>query len=162
MADIQYLTNSKFYFEIDGVTELVLKAVTGPEIEMEVAGGETAIGVTKDAKTQTQATIGGVKYNSTITLTYVAGNEADQNKLSDWYNDCHPDTYSGGESKAMESRKTGSLSIYNPDGKEAMRFDFTDLFPGTKQQTSTLSVDQGGQLAEDTLELYFTQVIRKK
>ncbi len=162
MADIQYLTNSKFYFEIDGVTGLVLKSVTGPEIEMEVAGGDTAIGVTKDAKTQTQATIGGVKYNSTITLTYVAGNESDQKKLSDWYNDCYPDTYSGGESKAMESRKTGSLSIFNPDGKEAMRFDFTDLFPGTKQQVQTLSVEQGGQLAEDTIELYFTQVVRKK
>jgi phage tail-like protein len=162
MPDIQYLTNSKFYFEIDGVTGLFIKTITGPEIEMEVVGGDAAIGVTKDAKTQTQATIGGVKYNSTITLTYVAGNEADQKKLSDWYNDCHPDTYSGGSSKAMESRKTGSLSIYNPDGKEAMRFDFTDLFPGTKQQISNLAVDQGGQLAEDTLELYFTKVIRKK
>ncbi|MDJ0844488.1 phage tail protein [Crocosphaera sp.] len=160
MADIQYLTNSKFYFEIDGITGLVIKSVNGPEIEMEVVGGDTAIGVTKDAKTQTQATIAGVKYNSTITLTYVAGNESDQKKLSDWYNDCHPDAYSGGASKAMDSRKTGKLSIYNPDGKEAMRFDFTDLFPGNKQQVSTLGVDQSGNLAEDTLELYFTKVVR--
>ncbi|MGK7944154.1 MAG: phage tail protein [Microcystaceae cyanobacterium] len=160
MPDVQYLTNSKFYFEIDGITSLVIKTVSGPEIEMEIVGGDTAIGVTKDAKTQTQATIGGVKYNSTITLTYVAGNEADQKKLADWYNDCHPDTYSGGASKAMDSRKTGKLSIYDPNGEEAMRFDFTDLFPGNKQQLSSLSVDDAGKLGEDTLELYFTKVIR--
>ena len=157
---VQYLTNSRFYFEIDGITGLVIKSVTGPEIEMEVAGGDSAIGVTKGAVTQTQATIGGVKYNSAITLTYVAGNEGDQEELNDWYNKCYPDTFSGGESEAMESRKSGKLSIYNPDGKEAMVFTFTDLFPGKKQQISTLSVEQSGQLAEDTLELYFTQVVR--
>ncbi|MGD1852680.1 MAG: phage tail protein [Leptolyngbyaceae cyanobacterium] len=159
---VQYLTNSKFYFEIDGVTALAVKTCSGPEIEMEVAGGDSAIGVTKDAKTQTQATIGNVKYNSTVSLTYVAGNEGDQKKLSDWYNDCHPDTFSGGASKAMDSRKTGSLVVYDPNGKEAMRFNFIDLFPGTKKQISSLSVESGGNLAEDTLELYFTKVTRAK
>ncbi|WP_017327657.1 phage tail protein [Synechococcus sp. PCC 7336] len=157
---VQYLTSSKFYFEIDGITSLLVKTVTGPEIEMEVAGGDAPIGVTKDAKTQTQAVVGGVKYNSTVTLTYVAGNESDQKKLSDWYNDCHPDSFTGGASKAMDSRKTGSLVIYDPNGSEAMRFNYTDLFPGTKKQIGSLSVDSGGQLAEDTLELYFTKVVR--
>lgn len=159
---VQYLTNSKFYFEIDSVTALSLKTITGPEIEMEVAGGDAAIGVTKDAKTQTQATIGSIKYNQTMTLTYVAGNESEQQKLSDWYNDCHPDTFAGGASKAMDSRKTGSLVIYDPNGSEAMRYNFIDLFPGTKKQISSLSIESGGQLAEDTLELYFTQVTRVK
>ncbi|MGK7905699.1 MAG: phage tail protein [Synechococcus sp.] len=158
---VQYLTNSKFYFEIDGVTALSLKTINGPEIEMDVAGGDSAIGVSKDAKTQTQATIGGVKYNSTMTLTYVAGNEGEQAKLSKWYDDCHPDTFSGGSSKAMDSRKTGSLVVYDPNGKEAMRFNFTDLFPGSKKQISSLDVSSGGQLGEDSIELYFTQVVRK-
>ncbi len=157
---VQYCTNSKFYFEIDGVTGLSVKTCTGPEIELEVAGGDAAIGVTKNAITQTQATIGGVKYNTTISLTYVAGNEADHQKLAEWYNDCHPDTFSGGSSKAMDSRKTGSLVIYNPNGEEAMRYNFIDLFPGTKKQIGSLAVDSGGSLAEDTLELFYTQVIR--
>lgn len=158
---VQYLTSSKFYFEIDGVTALLVKTVSGPSISMTVAGGDSAIGVTKGAKTQTQAIIGGVEYDSAITLTYVGGNEGDQEKLFSWYNKCHPDAYSGGGSEAIASRKTGSLVIYDPDGKEAMRFNFTDLYPGSITQISSLSVDSGGQLAEDTLELYFTQVIRK-
>lgn len=158
---VQYLTSSRFYFEIDGVTSLLVKKVSGPSISMTVAGGDTAIGVTKGAKTQTQSTIGGVEYGDKITLTYVGGNEADQQKLFDWYNKCHVDTYSGGGSEATKSRKTGSLVIYDPDGKEAMRFNFTDLFPGNATQIGSLSVESGGQLAEDSLELYFTQVIRK-
>jgi phage tail-like protein len=158
---VQYLTSSRFYFEIDGVTSLLVKKVSGPSITMTVAGGDTPIGVSKDAKTQTQSTIGGVEYDSVITLNYVGGNEGEQQKLFDWYNKCHVDSYSGGGSDATKSRKTGSLVIYDPDGKEAMRFNFTDLFPGSITQISSLSVDSGGELAEDSLELYFTQVIRK-
>ena len=61
----------------------------------------------------------------------------------------------------MDSRKTGSLVVYDPNGKEAMRFNFTDLFPGSKKQISSLDVSSGGQLGEDSIELYFTQVVRK-
>ncbi|MFW6360099.1 MAG: phage tail protein [Chroococcales cyanobacterium] len=160
MAD-EFLTNAKFYFEIDGITDLLIKNVTGPEISMEVAGGDAPIGCTKGGKTQTQATIGGVKYNSAITLTFIAGNEAVQKKLEDWYIACHAESFAGGEVKARENRKTGSLVIYDGDGNEGMRFNFIDLFPGTlKQYSGTLGPDQAGQLAEDTLELKFTQVIR--
>ena len=60
----------------------------------------------------------------------------------------------------MDSRKTGSLVIYDPNGSEAMRFNFKDLFPGTKKQIGTLSIDSNGSLAEDTIELFFTQVVR--
>ena len=159
---VQYLTNSKFYFEIDGITDLFVKTCSGPEIEMEVAGGDAPIGVTKGGKTQTQSTIGGVKYSSGITLTYIAGNESHHKKLSDWYNSVTVDGATGGASDATKNRKSGSLTIYDPDGKEAMRYDFTDLFPTSKKQTSSVGVDQGGSLAEDTLEMKFTKVVRVK
>ena len=163
MAVEEYLTNSKFYFELDGITDLLIKNVSGPEIEMEVAGGDAPLGCTKGGKTQTQATIGGVKYNSAITLTFIAGNEGTQKKLEDWYVKCHSEAFSGGAVEARKSRKTGSLVVYDGDGKEGMRFDFTDLFPSTlKQAGGTLGTDQSGQLAEDTLELKFTKLIRKK
>ncbi|MFY7804351.1 MAG: phage tail protein [Limnoraphis robusta] len=163
MADnVEFLTNSKFYFEIDGITDLLIKKVSGPEITIEVAGGDAPIGCTKGGISQTQAVIGGVKYSSAITLTFVAGNEAAQKKLEDWYIKCHAEAYSGGKTEARKNRKTGSLTIYDGDGEE-MRFDFTDLFPGTlKQASGVLGVDQSGQNAEDTLELKFTKIVRKK
>ena len=157
----EFLSSAKFYFEIDGITDLLIKKVTGPSIEIEVAGGDAPIGVTKGGVTQTQATIGGVKYNSTITLTYVAGNEGPQKKLEDWYVAVHAEAYSGGQVKGRSNRKTGSLVVYDGDGNEGMRFNFTDLFPcDIKQAGGTLGVDQSGQIAEDTIELGFTQVIR--
>ena len=158
----ELLTNSTFYFEIDGISDLLIKTVSGPEIELEVAGGDAPIGSTKGGKTQTHATIGGVKYNSSITLTFIAGNEGVQKKLEDWYTKCHAEAYSGGETESRKSRKTGSLVVYDGNGKEGMRFNFTDLFPSTlKQGGGTLAIDGGSNLSEDTLELKFTQVIRK-
>lgn len=161
MAD-EFLTNSKFYFEIDGITELLVKSVNGPEITIEVAGGDAPIGVTKGGISQTQSVIGGVKYNSGVTLTYVAGNEGVQKALEDWYIKCHSEAYSGGKTEARKNRKTGSLTIYDGDGNE-MRFNFTDLFPSTiKQASGTLGPDSSGQVAEDTLELKFTKIVREK
>lgn len=161
MAD-EFLTNAKFYFEVDGITDLLIQKVSGPEIELVVAGGDAPIGVTKGGKTQTQSVIGGVKYNSTINLTYVAGNEGVQKKLEDWYNQCHAEAYSGGEKKGRTNRKTGSLVVYDGDGKEGMRFDFTDLFPcDITQAGGTLGLDQSGQIAVDTLQLGFTKLVRK-
>lgn len=162
MPDIEYLTASKFYFEVDGITDLLVQKVSGPEIELSVAGGDAPIGCTKGGKTQTHSVIGGVKYNSTITLTYVAGNEGTQKKLWDWYVDCHAKAYTGGEVKARSSRKTGSLVVYDGDGAEGMRFNFTDLFPvDITQAGGDLSPDKAGEIAVDTLQLGFTQVIRK-
>jgi phage tail-like protein len=161
MPDIEYLTASKFYFELDGITDLLIQKVTGPEIELSVAGGEAPIGVTKGGITQTQSVIGGVKYNSTITLTYVAGNEGIQKKLEDWYIKCHAEAFSGGKVEARKNRKTGSLVIYDGDGGE-MRFNFQDLFPlDITQAGGDLSPDKAGEIAVDTMQLGFTQVIRK-
>lgn len=158
----EYLTNSKFYFDIDGIQDLLIKSVNGPEITIEVAGGDAPIGVTKGGKSQTQSVIGGVKYSSAITLTYVAGNEGVQKALEEWYIKCHAEAFSGGQTQARTNRKNGSLIIYDGDGKE-MRFDFTDLFPGTiKQASGTLGLDKSGQVAEDTIELRFTKIVRVK
>ncbi|MBL1176274.1 phage tail protein [Pantanalinema sp. GBBB05] len=161
MPDVEYLTNAKFYFEIDGITDLLVQKVSGPEIELTVAGGDAPIGVTKGGKTQTQSVIGGVKYNSTITLTYVAGNEGPQKKLEDWYIQCHAESYAGGETKGRSNRKTGSLVVYDGDGAEGMRFNFTDLFPcDISQAGGDLSPDKAGEIAVDTLQLGFTKVVR--
>ncbi|MEM8603054.1 MAG: phage tail protein, partial [Cyanobacteria bacterium P01_H01_bin.121] len=58
-------------------------------------------------------------------------------------------------------RKTGKLAVYDGGGKVCMQFTFTDMFP--KDITSgggTLAVDGGGALAEDTIVLGYTQVMR--
>jgi hypothetical protein len=159
MADIEYNYNSSFWFDCDGL-ELVIQKVSGLSIEIKVAAGSGAIGCMKDGKTQTQATPGTVEYGGAVKLEYVAGNESDQQKITDWYRKCHATSFSGGTTEARKNRKTGSLFIFDGGGKITCQYDFIDLFPSNLTQTETLSVDQAGELAKDTMELRFTQVLR--
>ena len=50
MADNQVLPNSRFYLEIDGMTELVVKKVSGLQVTLEAAGDMKSFGVTKGGK----------------------------------------------------------------------------------------------------------------
>lgn len=159
MADIEYLTNSTFFFDIDGL-DLVISKVSGIKIEMKVAANKAAIGIGKDGKTQTQSTPGATSYSSGVKIEYVAGNEADQEKLTKWYQKCHATSFSGGATDARNQRKTGSFFIYKNNGEIACEFEFIDLFPSKLTQTDQLGVDKSGELAKDTLELRFTKLTR--
>ncbi len=111
----EFISNAKFYFEADGLTELLVQKISGMQMKMTVAGGDAPIGVTKDGKTQTQATIGGVEC-SEITVQCVATSESKQ--LLEWYNKCHAEALSGGKAEGRKSRKLGKIAIYDGDGSE--------------------------------------------
>ncbi|HBB31176.1 MAG TPA: phage tail protein [Cyanobacteria bacterium UBA8803] len=158
MAD-EFNTNSSWFFDCDSM-QLVVSKISGLAIEIKVAAGSGAIGITNEGKTQTQATPGEVSYGSAIKLEYVAGNEADQQKLMDWYKKCHATSFSGGATSSRKERKTASLFIMDGNGNIGAQYDFTDIFPSNMTQTSQLDVSKPGELCKDTVELRFTQVIR--
>ncbi|MEC4853907.1 MAG: hypothetical protein SAJ12_23240 [Jaaginema sp. PMC 1079.18] len=86
MAADELLGNSKFYLEIDGMTDLIVQKVSGLKIDLDAAGDMKAFGVTKGAKSAMQATVAGVT-SATITVQFVATKE-DQS-LHDWYRASH-------------------------------------------------------------------------
>jgi len=152
----EFISNAKFYWEADGLTEILIQKISGMQMKMVVAGGEAPIGVTKDGKTQTQATIGGVEC-SEITIECVA--TADSKQLLDWYNKCHAEALSGGKSEGRKNRKLGKLSIY--DGSdEKVQYEFTDVFP-TSYGTADFTAGSGEMLTE-TVTVGFTYFVRKK
>ncbi|MBD2440147.1 phage tail protein [Nostoc sp. FACHB-110] len=152
----EYISNAKFYWEADGLTEILIQKISGMQMKMIVAGGDAPIGVTKDGKTQTQATIGGVEC-SEITLECVA--TADSKQLLDWYNKCHAEALSGGKSDGRTSRKLGKLSIYD-GAAEKVQYEFTDVFP-TSYATGDFTAGSGDLLTE-TVTIGFTYFERKK
>jgi hypothetical protein len=159
MADIEYNTCASFYFDCDGM-ELVIEKCTIPPIEMKTAAGSGAIGCGRDGKTQTQTTPGAVEYGSGLKIEYVAGNEADQQKITDWYKKCHATSFSGGATESRKNRKTASLFVYDMNGNIGCQYDFTDCFPSNLTQTSQFDVGKPGELAKDTMEIRFTQMVR--
>ena len=152
MADSEIMANSRFYLEIDGMTELVIKKVSGLQITLEAAGDMKSFGVTKGGKSQMQATVSGVT-SGTITVDYVATLE--DMSLHDWFRASHPEMgpKDGGVSASGGERKTASLTAYTQGGDDGARWEFTGVFP---KSYKTSKMEPGStELFTETVEFVY-------
>lgn len=154
-AKMEYLTVSRFYFEYDGSTRLLIAKCSGVSISIDPAAEGQPIGVGKGIVTQTQATPTGVTYEN-LTLEFVTTRENDI--LLNWYLDCHPKAAIGGGRRAMQNRFSGGLVFYKQDGTEGARWSIQDAIPAkyTTTQVQTESTD----LFKETIEIAHAGLIR--
>lgn len=159
VSPIEYLTFSRFYFEIDGMTQLLISKASGIKIGIENTDQTAPIGSTKGgnggARTQTQATPTGVSTEN-ITLEFVS--TGDNNSLLDWYLRCHPKSRDGGPRRQMQQRFACSLVFYNQDGTEGARWNMRDAIPA-KYKTTKVSAD-GKDLFKEIIEIAHAGLIR--
>ncbi|WP_008317276.1 phage tail protein [Leptolyngbya sp. PCC 6406] len=157
MAAGEVLPCSKFYASFDGLEDLVVKKVSGIAITLESAGDSTPFGVTKDGKSQIQATVTGVS-NSKLSIEYVA--TVGDDRLLKWYSDSHSEPIAGGGSANKGERKTGSVVLYNQGGEEAARWDVT----GAMCISYAMSGFEAGStnLATETVEIAYESLHRVK
>lgn len=155
----EILTASRFYLEIDGMTELIVKKVSGVSITLEAAGDTKSFGVTKGGKSRMQATVTGVT-SGTLSIDFVA--TAQDKTLHDWFRACHPagGPMAGGVSENKGERKTASITSYNQGGEEAARWEFTGVFP---KSYKTSKMDPGStELFTETVEAVYETCHRTK
>jgi len=128
MADKEVLATSKFYLEIDGLQDLIVKKVSGLSIKFDAAGDMKSYGVGKQGKSQMQATVTGVT-SGVITVEFVA--TVDEKKMHDWYRESHSigGPMSGKGASSGGTRKSASLTVYNQAGEEGARWSFSGVFP---------------------------------
>lgn len=157
MAKGEILSCSKFYLEIDGLADLIVKKVSGVSIELQTAGDQHPFGVTKGGKAQIQATVTGVS-NSGVTVEYVSTVEDD--RLVKWYNDSHSQPMTGGGTGTKGGLKTGSITLYNQGGEEAARWNLAGIMP--KSYKSSKLEAGSTALAIETVELAFHALRRTK
>lgn len=156
---MEYLTFSRFYFEVDGMVELLIAKASGVKIGIETSDATAPIGSTRGgsagARTQTQGTPTGVKTDN-ITLEFVS---TDLNTpLLDWYLRCHPKSRDGGPRNQMEQRFACSLVFYKQNGDEGARWNIRDAIPA-KYKSSKLTAD-GKELFKETVEIAHAGLIR--
>lgn len=157
MAAGEVLACSRFYVEIDGLEELIVKKVSGIAITLEVAGDKKPFGVTKGGKSQMQATVTGTS-NGKVTVEYVDTVEDD--RLMKWYEDSHSEPIKGGGTSTKGERKTGSVVLYNQGGEEAARWNMTGIMPASYKSTK---LEAGStNLSTETVELVFESMHRVK
>lgn len=157
---IEYLTFSRFYFEVDGKTKLLISKASGVSIVIETTEQTKPIGSTKNmggggAISQTQATPTGVSTEN-LTLEFIS--TQDNNTLLEWYIRCHPKPRDGGPRKQMQQRFACSLVFYNQDGTEGARWNVRDAIP-SKYKTTKVAADSG-DLFKETIEIAHAGLIR--
>lgn len=157
MASNEILACSKFYFQLDGLEDLVVKKVSGISVGLQTAGDTKAFGVSKGGKSKIQATVTGVE-NKKITVEFVCTVEDD--RLMKWFHESHSEPIIGGGTKTKGERKTGSLILYNQGGDEAIRYNFTGVMPASYKSTK---MEAGStNLATETLEFVYESMHRVK
>lgn len=159
MAEKEVLATSKFYLEFDGIQDLIVKKVSGLSLKLEAAGDMKSFGVRKDAASFMQATVSGVT-SGVITVEFVA--TVDDQGMHDWYRASHSigGPVAGGGSSSKGERKTASLTVYNQEGKDAARWNFSGVFP---KSYKTSKMEPGGtELFTEKVEFVYETCHRVK
>ncbi|MEM9214876.1 MAG: phage tail protein [Cyanobacteria bacterium P01_F01_bin.150] len=152
---MEYLTTSRFYFEYDATTRLLISKCSGISISIDPAAEGQPIGVGKGIVTQTQTTPAGVSYEN-MTLEFVSTRENDI--LLNWYLDCHPKAAVGGGRPTMNNRFSGGLVIYKQSGFEGARWSIRDAMPA--KYTTTQVQSESTDLFKETIEIAHAGLIR--
>ena len=157
MAAGEVLACSKFYLELDGLEELIIKKVSGIQITLETAGDSKPYGVSKGGKSEMQATVTGIS-NSKVTAEFVS--TVDDDRLMRWYEESHSEPIKGGGTSNKGELKTGSIVLYNQGGEEAARWNLKGIMPQTYKSSK---MEAGStNLASETMELIYHSILRVK
>lgn len=157
MAAGEILSCSKFYFQLDGFEDMIIKKVSGISVTLQTAGDTKTFGVTKGGKSNIQATVCGVE-NQKITVEFVSTVEDD--RLMKWFHQSHSEPIIGGGTQTKGERKTGSLILYNQGGDEAVRYNLKGVMPASYKSTK---LEAGStELSTETLEFVYESLRREK
>lgn len=135
--------NFNFLVEIDGITQAGFSECTGFEISTDPVeyreGGDPA---------QTVRKLSGPTKYANIMLKWGLTDSMD---LYNWYRDV---------TKGKVQRKTGSIVVLDVDGKEKVRWNFTDAWP-TKYNPADLNA-KASEVAIESLEITHEGIERVK
>ncbi len=145
---MEYLTQPRFYFEINGNTRLQLQKVSGISMSLEPAAEGQAIFAGKNVAAGTQITPAYASYEN-MTLEFVSTMENDT--LLNWYFRSHPPAMTGGTTTAVQEAGDASLVVYKQDGSEGARWNIIQAVPA--KYTTTQVSAESGDLYKETLEI---------
>ena len=150
---------SRYYVEFDGLTQAQIKSMAQISYEGKVAGNAKPIGSTIGGKHDRQTTSGGYDSNPSMTIEVYLCDHATSasSKLYNWFQECLPPS-EGGRGNWANNRKNGSVIVYDPSGKEVLRWNLERAWP---KKYSIADADVTGQdLAVETYELVAERITK--
>lgn len=145
MATGEFLTNCKFYFEADGITDKVISEIRGLVCSSPVGGAENVQGYSKNGAKTRQVTPTVERFTHVI-VKLVATNDVD---LYQWYEKCNKNDAGG--SSWRTNRKASSITAYGQDGSMQARWEIVNSYP-CKYGGPDFGAGQSS-MATETLEL---------
>lgn len=125
MAELKPIPTSRFYWEVDGLTDKMVKSVTEVKFQAKTAGHEKPIASTKDGKTLWQTTSSGFEEHPEFTVeVYLCEGDMD---CYNWMKGTIPASELG-DGKWSENRKNGSIVAYDSGDQEILRWDFKNAW----------------------------------
>lgn len=152
---LEYLTVSRFYFEVNNNTRLLIAKASGISITIDPASEGKPVGIRKGLATDTQVTPATVSYQN-MTLEFVTA--GDNDILLQWYVDSHPQGMGGGGRQTMQRRYEASLVFYKQNGSEGARWNIKDAIPA-KYKTTQVKADSA-DLFKETIEVAHAGMLR--
>ena len=144
-TNYELLTNCKFYFEAESISDKLVLEISGLSVECPVAGGNKVQGSGK----------GGVKLRQ-ATPTYAQGSKVkvkvaltSDMDLYDWYKMCNDNA--GGSSNWQIGRRAASVSAYDQAGSMQARWELVKAYPYKYEGPIFKSEDE--ELANETIHL---------
>ncbi|UBF30550.1 phage tail protein (plasmid) [Kovacikia minuta CCNUW1] len=161
MAELKPIAASNFYFEIDGMTDMQFSKVGGVKFAAKVKGQDKPLMSTKGGKTVRQINSAGFEGLFTMDVTTLMSGDSDSTsaKMYAWFKKCLPAAEKG-EGKWLDSKKTGSVTAYDTDGNEVMRWDLKEAWPSA-YKVGDLDVN-GSDYIEETYTLTCENMNRVK
>jgi phage tail-like protein len=155
MAELKPIPTSRYYVEFDGITEKLIKSVTEVTFSGQTAGHEKPLASTKSGKTMWQSTSSGFEENPNITFeAYVVEGDMD---FYNWLKGTMPKS-EGGEGKWSSNRKNGSITAYDSEDKEVLRWNLINCWIKTYKVSDFTA--ESKDLAVETFECIAEEITR--
>lgn len=161
MVGVVTTVASRYYVEFDGITEAQIKSMAQMSYEGKVTGNAKPIGSAKWGIQDRQTTSGGYDSNPGMTIeVYLCDDPKSASaQMYKWFEECLPPS-EGGQGNWSKNRKNGSVVVYDPNGKEVMRWNLERAWP---KKYSVADADVTGQdLAVETYEIVAERINKSK
>lgn len=158
MPPVYTTTANRFYLNFEGLEELEVKSMAALTYEGKVTGGDKPIHSGKKGGAR-HTTIAGYETNPSMTIEVYVNDDTQgaARRLFDWFLEVMPKEEGGGGNWA-NSRKSGSLVVYDPSNKEVLRWNLDRAWI---KKYSVSDVDAtSGELVMETYEFVAERITK--
>ncbi len=152
VAPVYTTTANRFYINFEnGLENLEVKSMAALTYEGKVTGGDKPIHSGKKGGMR-HTTIAGYQTNPSMTIEVYINDDPNgaAKRLFEWFLDCLP-TEEGGRGNWANSRKSGSVVVYNPMNQEVLRWNLDRAWP--KKYSISDFDSTSSELAMETYEI---------